>query len=80
MAEPSEFVVRTTRAIERRDITKDIAVVEQGARMEAKTMTILLAPKPEVRARAVQLVAKRAEERDQEREQEREDDDEDDDD
>ena len=42
--------------------TKDIAVIEQGARMEAKTMTILLAPKPEVRARAVALVAKRAEE------------------
>jgi translation initiation factor IF-3 len=43
--------------------TKDLAIIEQGARMEAKTMTILLAPKPEVRARAAQLVAKRAEER-----------------
>jgi translation initiation factor IF-3 len=63
------------------EVTKDIAIIEQGARMEAKTMTILLSPKPEVRARAVQLVAKRAEERDPEREPDDDDDgDEDDDD
>ncbi len=43
------------------EISRDIAVVEQGARMEGKTMTILLAPKPEIRARAAALVAKRAE-------------------
>ena len=41
--------------------TKDIAIVEQGARMEAKTMTILLSPRPEIRARVAQQVAKRAE-------------------
>jgi len=62
------------------EVTKDIAIIEQGARMEAKTMTILLSPKPEVRARAVQMVAKRAEERDQEAEQPPDDDDDDQDD
>lgn len=41
--------------------TRDIAIIEQTPRMEAKTMTILLAPKPEVRARMAQAVAKRAE-------------------
>ena len=41
--------------------TKDIAIVEQGARMEAKTMTILLSPRPEIGARVAQQVAKRAE-------------------
>jgi translation initiation factor IF-3 len=44
------------------ETTKDIAVIEQTARMEAKTMTILLAPKPEVRARMAALVQKRADE------------------
>jgi translation initiation factor IF-3 len=44
------------------EISRDIAVIEQGARMEGKTMTILLAPKPEIRAKAAALVAKRAEE------------------
>jgi translation initiation factor IF-3 len=43
------------------EVSRDIAVIEQTARMEGKTMTILLAPKPEVRARAAALVAKRAE-------------------
>jgi len=43
------------------EISRDIAIIEQGARMEGKTMTILLAPKPEIRARAAALVAKRAE-------------------
>ncbi|GAB4202042.1 MAG: translation initiation factor IF-3 [Sandaracinaceae bacterium] len=41
--------------------TKDIALVEQTPRMEAKTMTILLAPRAEIRARVAQQVAKRAE-------------------
>ena len=62
------------------DVTKDIAIVEQGARMEAKTMTILLAPRPEVRARAAQLIAQRAMERTDEPEENEEDDDEDDED
>ena len=44
------------------EVSRDVAVIEQGARMEGKTMTILLAPKPEVRAKAAALVAKRAEE------------------
>lgn len=44
------------------ETTRDLAIVEQVPRMEAKTMTILLSPKPEVRARAAQYVAKRAEE------------------
>jgi translation initiation factor IF-3 len=43
------------------DSTKDIAIVEQTPRMEAKTMTILLSPKAEIRARVAQQVAKRAE-------------------
>ena len=46
--------------------TRDLAIVEQVPRMEAKTMTILLSPKPEVRARAAQYVAKRAEQEKQE--------------
>lgn len=40
--------------------TKDIAVVEQPPRMEAKTMTILIAPKPEIRARVAAQVAAEA--------------------
>ena len=59
------------------EVTKDIAIIEQGARMEAKTMTILLAPKPDVRARAVALVAKRAEEGHQPEPAEADDDDDD---
>jgi hypothetical protein len=43
------------------ETTKDIAIVEQTPRMEAKTMTILLSPKAEIRARVAQQVAKRAE-------------------
>lgn len=43
------------------DATKDIALVEQTPRMEAKTMTILLSPKAEIRARVAAQVAKRAE-------------------
>jgi translation initiation factor IF-3 len=39
------------------DSVKDIAVVEQPPRMEAKTMTILLGPKPEIRARVAAQVA-----------------------
>lgn len=46
--------------------TKDIAIVEQVPRMEAKTMTILLAPKAEIRARVAQNVAKRVEREKQE--------------
>jgi translation initiation factor IF-3 len=45
---------------------KDIAVIEQPPRMEAKTMTILLSPKPEIRARVAAQVlaaAKKAEEK-----------------
>lgn len=41
--------------------TKDIAIIEQTPRMEAKTMTILLSPKAEIRARVALQVAKRAE-------------------
>ena len=62
------------------ETTKDIAVIEQTARMEAKTMTILLAPKPEVRARMVALVQKRADEGIEEPPPEPDDEDEDDDD
>ena len=43
------------------ETTKDIAIVEQTPRMEAKTMTILLSPKAEIRARVAQQVAKKAE-------------------
>jgi translation initiation factor IF-3 len=43
------------------EVTRDIAIIEQPPRMEAKTMTILLGPKPDVRARAAKLVAERAE-------------------
>ncbi len=43
------------------ETTKDIAVVEQTPRMEAKTMTILLSPKPEIRARVAAQVAKKVE-------------------
>ncbi len=41
------------------EAVRDIAVVEQPPRMEGKTMTILLAPKPEIRARVVQEAQKR---------------------
>ncbi|MBN8616960.1 MAG: translation initiation factor IF-3 [Deltaproteobacteria bacterium] len=43
------------------ETTKDIAIVEQTPRMEAKTMTILLSPKAEIRARVAAQVAKKAE-------------------
>lgn len=48
------------------EAVKDIGVIEQSPRMEAKTMTILVAPKPEIRARVAAqaaAVAKKAEER-----------------
>jgi len=41
--------------------TRDIAIIEQTPRMEAKTMTILLSPKAEIRARVAAQVAKKAE-------------------
>lgn len=47
--------------------TRDIAMVEQTPRMEAKTMTIVLAPKAEVRARVAQQIAKRAEQEKQQK-------------
>ncbi len=62
------------------EVSKDIAIIEQTARMEAKTMTILLAPKPEVRARMVALVQKRADEGIEEPPGEPDDEDDDDDD
>lgn len=43
------------------EVTRDIALIEQPPRMEAKTMTILLGPKPDVRAKAVKAVAERVE-------------------
>jgi translation initiation factor IF-3 len=43
------------------EVTRDIALIEQPPRMEAKTMTILLGPKPDVRAKAAKLVAERVE-------------------
>jgi len=43
------------------EVTRDIALIEQPPRMEAKTMTILLGPKPDVRARAAKLLAERVE-------------------
>jgi translation initiation factor IF-3 len=60
--------------------TRDLALVEQGARMEAKTMTILLAPKPEVRAKAAALLALRAAGKAEPREPDPVDEDDDDDD
>ncbi|MDQ3033870.1 MAG: translation initiation factor IF-3 [Myxococcota bacterium] len=39
------------------DKTKDLTVIEQPPRMEGKTMTILVAPKPEIRARVVAQAA-----------------------
>jgi hypothetical protein len=39
------------------DAVKDIGIIEQSPRMEAKTMTILLSPKPEIRARVAAQVA-----------------------
>ncbi len=42
--------------------TRDIAIIEQTPRMEAKTMTIILTPKPEVRAKVAQQHAKRIDE------------------
>ncbi|MDW8245908.1 MAG: translation initiation factor IF-3 [Sandaracinaceae bacterium] len=41
--------------------TKDIALVEQAPKMEAKSMTMLLAPRPEVRAKVAQELARRLE-------------------
>jgi translation initiation factor IF-3 len=39
------------------EATKDLTVVEQPPRMEGKTMTILVAPKPEIRARVAAQAA-----------------------
>ncbi|WP_053234714.1 translation initiation factor IF-3 [Sandaracinus amylolyticus] len=40
--------------------TRDIGVIEQPPRMEGKTMTILIAPKPEIRARVAAQAAQAA--------------------
>lgn len=40
--------------------TRDITVIEQPPRMEGKTMTILLSPKPEIRARVAAQAAQAA--------------------
>jgi translation initiation factor IF-3 len=55
------------------EAVQDIGVVEQPPRMEAKTMTLLLAPRPEVRARVAAqaaAAAKRGRQRDRENQKE----------